>query len=78
MNKKLPSSSSFCIPRSHFENCGFRTVTIARGAVTWPDGKFQRINIRLVAMPGSEGSVHLYVEDTNTGKTNRIPITRKP
>ena len=78
MKKKLPSTTMFSIPRSHFEDCGFRTVTIARGEVTWPDGKIQRINVRLSAMPGTDGTIHLYAEDINTGKTKRIPLTRKP
>jgi hypothetical protein len=78
MKKKLPSTSAFTIPRSHFEDCGWRTVTIARGQVTWPDGKVQRLNVRLSASPGNDGAIHLYAEDINTGKTTRIPLTRKP
>lgn len=78
MKKKLPSAAAFSIPRSHFEDCGWRSVTIARGEVTFPDGKSHRLNIRLTADPGESGAVHLYVEDINTGKISKLNLTRKP
>lgn len=59
------TSKKFVIPRAHFETCGFRMQSLACGAVTWPDGRVCRFNVRLMAEPGANGEIVLIAEDNN-------------
>ena len=45
------------IQRSEFEDAGWRTITLSRGCVVFPDGRRSTFDVRLQALPGSEGEI---------------------
>ena len=53
------------IHRCRFETAGWRTIPLAQGEVLWPDGRKSRFNVRLIALPGSDGEIALVAEDLN-------------
>lgn len=60
----LPASiPQLCIPRSAFETCGFRSMTIACGEVVWEDGRTNSFSVRLVADQGTAGGIRVVVDD---------------
>lgn len=66
MDKELlPADVLLEIPRSRFENEGFRTVELARGSVLFGDKTTCKFNVRLMADPGTEGDIRIIVEDIN-------------
>lgn len=67
--------------RQSFETADLNTIPLARGTITFEDGRVARFNVRLAADPGSDGDIRLVCEDINRPighSTRSLRLIRKP